>query len=82
MLKKVANAAAGRLDTETYSVSTLRGPNAREQSWQPFSACWQKKRPLLKKAKDVIVLHSTSSSKLCRDAIVSQNREVVVAFRS
>jgi hypothetical protein len=51
MLKKVANAAAGRLDTETYSVSTLRGPNAREQSWQPFSACWQKKTSFAQKGK-------------------------------
>lgn len=45
MLKKVANTAAVRLDTEAYRVRTLRCPNDREQSWKSFSACWQKKTP-------------------------------------
>jgi hypothetical protein len=42
-----------------------------------FSILLKKKRPLLKEAKDAIVLHSTPSSRLCRDAIVSQ---IVVSF--
>ena len=58
MPKKVANAAAGRLDTETYSVSTWGGQTTENKVGSLFQHADKKKRPLLKEAKDVIVLLS------------------------